>query len=79
MPRNYEIPFAFKNAIKIAANGRRTVSTIDFVNELKTFNFDWSLREANVWIEHYQICFKDVSTEEGDRRTFMLFNPNWGG
>ena len=79
MPRNYEIPFAFKNSIAIESSGRRIVRTEDFVRELAALNHHWSLREANRWIEHYQSSFRDISTEEGERRVFQLFNPNGGG
>ncbi|MFG1172180.1 DNA polymerase V [Erwiniaceae bacterium CAU 1747] len=79
MPRYYEIPIAFKNSIVHEPNGRRIVRTADFVRELAALNHHWSLKEANRWIEHYQSSFKDVSTEEGERRTFQLFNPNNGG
>lgn len=78
MPRNYEIPITFKNSIKIEPNGRRTVSTADFVAELALVNNHYSLKEANQWIEHYQSSFRDVSEEEGERRTFQLYNPNGG-
>ncbi len=35
-------------------------------------------RQANQWIEHYVTTFRDVSTQEGDERTFQLYNPNGG-
>lgn len=79
MGRRDDIPAAFRASIQIAANGRRTVATEDFVRELALANYDWSLAEANRWVEHYQSTFRDVSTEEGERRTFQLFNPNGGG
>lgn len=79
MGRAYEIHAAFINSIKVAPNGRRTVATADFVSALEAVNHSWSLAEANRWIEHYQSTFKDVSTDEGERRTFQLFNPNGGG
>lgn len=79
MGRRDDIPAAFRASIKIAANGRRTVATEDFVRELALAYYDWSLAEANRWVEHYQSTFRDVSTEEGERRTFQLFNPNGGG
>ncbi|WP_338637067.1 DNA polymerase V [Erwinia persicina] len=79
MGRRYDIPAAFRASIQIAANGRRTVATSDFVSALEAVNHRWSLADANRWIEHYQSSFKDVSTEEGERRTFQLFNPNGGG
>lgn len=79
MARREDIPAAFRSSIKIAENGRRTVATVDFVEALAHVNYDWSLAEANRWIEHYQSSFRDISTEEGERRTFYLFNPNNGG
>ena len=78
MPRRYEIDDAFKHAIKISSKGRRTVTTEDFVAELAKRNWHWELREANRWIEIYVNTFSDVSTVEGDARTFALFNPNGG-
>ncbi|PRD13964.1 DNA polymerase V [Pantoea coffeiphila] len=78
MPRDYEIHIAFKNSIRVEASGRRTVSTVDFVSELSLLHHQFSLREANQWIEHYQSSFRDVSREEGERRIFQLFNPNGG-
>lgn len=79
MGRRDDIPAAFRSSIKIAENGRRTVTTADFVAALARVNYEWSLAESNRWIEHYQSTFIDVSTEEGERRTFLLFNPNNGG
>lgn len=79
MGRRDDIPAAFRASIQIAANGRRTVTTADFVASLAQVNYDWSPKQANEWIEHYQSTFRDVSTEEGERRTFQLFNPNGGG
>lgn len=79
MGRRDDIQTAFRNSIKVAQNGRRTVTTADFIKELSAVNHEWTLAEANRWIEHYQHSFRDVSTEEGERRTFHLFNPNNGG
>ncbi|SFN30047.1 hypothetical protein SAMN05216516_10540 [Izhakiella capsodis] len=79
MPRRYEIHIAFRDSIKIAANGRRTVATVDFVAALSKYNHEFTLAEANCWIENYQHSFRDISTEEGERRTFRLYNPNNGG
>lgn len=78
MGRRDDIPAAFRSSIKQEASGRRTVATADFVVALGEVNHHWSLAEANRWIEHYQSSFKDVSTEEGERRTFLLFNKNGG-
>ena len=78
MPRRYEIEVAFRHAIKISDKGRRTVTTVDFVAELAKVNWVWELREANQWIEERVTTFHDISTEEGDARTFAIFNPNGG-
>lgn len=77
MLRRYEIPIAFRAAIK-HEHGRRTVSTVDFVAELAALNHNYTLKQANHWIEHYQSSFRDVSQEEGERRIFQLYNPNGG-
>lgn len=79
MGRRDDIPAAFRASIKIESSGRRTVATADFIVALARVNYDWTLKEANQWIEHYQSTFRDVSTEEGERRMFQLFNPNNGG
>lgn len=78
MGRRYEIDAAFKSAIKMSEKGRRTVTTVDFVAELEKVNWHWALKEANQWIEINVSTFRDVSTIEGERRTFMLYNPNGG-
>jgi hypothetical protein len=78
MPRLYEIEGAFRAAIQIEPNGRRTVTTTKFVSELGRVNWNWSLKEANTWIECYVTTFKDVTDHEGEDRTFQLFNPNGG-
>ncbi len=78
MPRLYQIEGAFRAAIKIEPSGRRTVTTQAFVKELEKVNWRWSLRQANTWIETYVTTFRDVSDQEGEARTFQLFNPNGG-
>ena len=78
MTRRYEIDAAFKAAIKISEKGRRTVATEDFCAELEKVNCRWGLKEANRWIEMYVSTFRDVSEADGERRVFMLFNPNGG-
>ncbi|VAR69415.1 Uncharacterised protein [Klebsiella pneumoniae] len=72
MPRNSDIEVAWRQAIVIEPNGRRTVTTSRFLRELAKVNWIWSPRQANQWIE------QDVSTQEGDERTFQLYNPNGG-
>ena len=78
MPRLYEIETACRAAIVIEPNGRRTITTRRFLAELERYNWHWSPRQANQWIEHYVTTFRDVSTQEGDDRTFQLYNPNGG-
>ena len=78
MPRQNDIETAFNTAINHEPNGRRTVTTEDFVKHLARSNWDWSLKEANEWIESHVSTFKDISTSEGQARTFMLYNPNGG-
>lgn len=70
MPRNSDIEIAWRQAIVIEPNGRRTVTTSGFIRELAKVNWIWSPRQANQWIEHYVTTFRDVSTQEGDERTF---------
>lgn len=79
MARRDDIATAFIASIRIAPNGKRTVTTVDFVEHLMKVNHDFTLAEANRWIEHYQGNFRDISTEEGERRMFHLFNHNNGG
>lgn len=79
MPRYYEIESAFRQAIKIDERGRRTVTTRDFVAGLERVNWKFTMAEANRWIENNIATFRDVSTEEGEARTFWMFNPNNGG
>lgn len=61
MPRKYEIEGAFRAAVKIEQTGRLTVTTKILLNN---------------WIECYVTTFKDISSDGGEARTFMLFNPN---
>jgi hypothetical protein len=78
MPRDYEIMMAFRQAIKRDAEGRFTISTLDFVAVLKRYKWDYSLRDANTWIETHTTTFRDISPIDGDERVFQVFNPNGG-
>lgn len=78
MPRDYEIKMAFRQAIKRDAEGRFTISTLDFVKVLKRYKWDYSLRDANAWIEMHTTTFRDISPTDGDERVFQVFNPNGG-
>lgn len=78
MPRRYDIEAAFRSAVVVEPSGRRTLRTVDFVQELKKVNWDFSLRDANTWIEANISTFRDISPTEGEERLFMLYNPNGG-
>lgn len=78
MGRRDDIDLAFRKAVKVEASGRRTITTSGFVRELAKYNWEWSLRQANEWIETYVTTFTDISTQEGENRTFKLYNPNGG-
>lgn len=79
MARRDDIPAAFAASLKIDGKGARTVTTVDFVRNLEALNHDFGLAEANRWIKFYRSNFRDVSTEEGERRTWQQYNPNRGG
>jgi hypothetical protein len=51
--------------------------TVTQFEELSKVNWNWTMKQANEWIEWY-VTFRDVSTQEGENRTFQLFNPNGG-
>lgn len=78
MPRRSDIEMACRSAIQHEQNCRKTVTTERFMQELEKVNWNWSLKQANEWIEWYVTTFRDVSTQEGENRTFQLFNPNGG-
>lgn len=78
MARFKDIETAFDRAMRVEQNGRRTVTTVDFVVELGKLNWHWDCKEANAWIENHVTTFRDISDREGDARTFMLYNPNGG-
>lgn len=44
MPRNSDIEIAWRQAIVIEPNGRRTVTTSGFIRELAKVNWHWSPR-----------------------------------
>ncbi|MEK9538038.1 DNA polymerase V [Pantoea agglomerans] len=78
MPRDYEIMMVFRQAIKRDAEGRFTISTLDFVKELDRINWHYTLSAANKWIETHTTTFRDISPTDGDERVFQVFNPNGG-
>lgn len=63
MPRRYEIDAAWRAAITREQDGRQTVTTAAFVQDLHKFNWHWTPRRANQWIETYvsvYISFKSI-------------------
>lgn len=78
MGRRDDIACAFSNAVEVDPRGLRTVTTSRFVSELAKVNWHWTERQANEWIEIHVTSFKDISTQEGQLRTFKLYNPNNG-
>lgn len=75
MGRYSEIQGAFRDSIRQEQNGRRTVTTADFIANLEQINYIWTLDQANRWIEHQQY-FRDITPDHGNNRVFQLFNPN---
>ena len=47
MARYDDIALAYRQSIKIDPRGRRTVTTVDFVQALARYNHIWTLRQAN--------------------------------
>lgn len=78
MAQKIDIQYAFSQSIKIARTGKRTVETVEFVKRLASYGHDWSLCEANAWIDFYKRTWRDISTQEGDSKTYFQFNPNGG-
>ncbi|MDT0177712.1 DNA polymerase V [Enterobacter sp. BRE11] len=76
MLREYEKETALRNAIKRNQQGRYTVTTVNFVKELAKLSWHFTLKEANRQVEIYTSTFRDVSTKEGEERTFQVFNRN---
>lgn len=63
---------ALRQAIKRDAEGRFTISPLDFVKILKRYKWDYSLRDANMWIETHTTTFRDISPTDGDERVFQV-------
>ncbi|MCU5775243.1 DNA polymerase V [Winslowiella arboricola] len=78
MPKLSDKEIAFRDAVKRLPETGWTVTTDDFVASLARYNWPYTHREANVWIEHHKSQFKDISTQEGEFRTFRLYNYNVG-
>lgn len=76
MKASREIETAFARAIKANDKGQLVITTVDFVRELEVANKAWTLKQANQWIEDTVSTFEDISGEDGEQRTFSLFNLN---
>ncbi|WP_154905632.1 DNA polymerase V [Klebsiella michiganensis] len=74
MPRLYEIETACRKAIDILPNGKRILTTRRFLQELERYNWHWSPRQANQWIERNQTYFVDKTTDGNENRLWMLRN-----
>nr|WP_301541018.1 hypothetical protein [Cronobacter sakazakii] len=48
------------------------------MKELAAFNWNWSLKQANEWMDACLTTFKGISTEKGENRTLAMYNPNGG-
>lgn len=78
MVRKSNMQTAFTQSIKIASSGKRTVKTVDFVERLASYGHNWSLSEANAWIDFYKRTWRDISRDEGESKTYFQFNSNGG-
>lgn len=54
------------------------MKTADFVQELLKVSWDFSMEEANLWIARYTTCFKDITPDHGENKTWFMYNPNGG-
>ncbi|MDI7490677.1 hypothetical protein QLY92_00960 [Cronobacter dublinensis] len=48
------------------------------MKELAAVNWNWSLKQANEWMDASLTTFKEISTKEGENRTLAMYNPNEG-
>jgi hypothetical protein len=46
------------------------------VDKLAEVDGHLSLHEVNEWFEFYAGTYTDISTEEGENRTYFLYNGN---
>ncbi|WP_178113233.1 DNA polymerase V [Acerihabitans arboris] len=76
MPRMYEIPAAFDHAVKRAKDGRYTVTTRDFIDELRKLNHHFGPKEANAWIAFYRGGWRLYDEGEQNFNVYTKFNPH---
>ncbi|MDZ7320769.1 DNA polymerase V [Kosakonia sacchari] len=78
MPRRSDIIPAFLQAIHVEPSGRRIVTTGEFLRQLAAVNFDWTLEQANEWIQTNTRNFRDITPHHGGDKLWFMFNPNGG-
>lgn len=77
MARDYEIKPAFVQAITLDQLGRQIVTTSAFQANLEAANHHWTLQQCNQWIRREQNMFMELTTENGDNRTYALRNMGY--
>jgi hypothetical protein len=75
MPRMYEIPHAFENAMT-RERARYLVSVRDFIRELEKLNHHFSPSQANDWIARYKSGWRLYEKGEYGFHVYTRFNPN---
>lgn len=73
MPRRSDIEITCRSSIAHENSGRRIVKTYDFVQELLKVNWCLSMEEANQWIARYTACFKDITPNHGENKTWFMY------
>lgn len=71
MPRRSDIETAWYVSIQQESNGRKTVTTQRFAQDLSKVNWNLTMKQTNEWIEWYVTTLRNVSTQEGENRTFL--------
>lgn len=74
MPRRSDIHAAFVAAVQQNPKGYQWLRTDDFIRELRARNWHFSRADANEWIERYQECFADKTTDLSVNRLWILRN-----
>lgn len=74
MPRTADIHAAFVAVIQLNPKGCRYLSTDSFIEKLREFNWHFTRRDANAWIERYQPDFMDKTTDGTDNHYWILRN-----
>ncbi|HID4047299.1 TPA: hypothetical protein ACXE9F_003804 [Pluralibacter gergoviae] len=72
MPRQSDIKAAFVAAVQLNPKGYQYLRTADFVRELGTKHWHFSMQEANDWIAYHQIFFVDKTPDFSENRLWMM-------